>query len=300
MLQYNGVDDLESPSCFPVHVIASTEVILPGEETTLVLSDEEAIPLIQTVCDQNCRSIAVAVKLEDYSIHFEEDWTVAQVASKCEIVGVTAETQDRVTVSIRCVGRIRLERMLQRYTSTHFQFSGEPVLELLDGQEDRDKAKLIEENIDSLFWHASIQEKEISSQERETSSAARPRQQSTGSLHQEYIETRQSVLQAITADMSHQSSVGQGISDSSVTNKGGQLEPQLAATSWAVFLCLSDPKLEARYRLRALDWDNMLERLKLAQYALREKNLLLQGKLVTMKATLESDHPPAMEDNAFQ
>ena len=66
----------------------------------------------------------------------------------------------------------------------------------------------------------------------------------------------------------------------------------LVATSWAVFLSLKDDRLESRYRLRAFDWDNLLERLKLAQYALREKELLLQGQLMLLETSPQNDDGP--------
>ena len=140
--------------------------------------------------------------------------------------------------------------------SNHFQFSKKPVVELIHSEEDRDKARLVAENIDLLFRHASNKEKNMPSWERETSTVE-GQIQSASSLHQQYIETKQSVLDAITTDTSDK-----GIRGFSVTNESDDLQLHLAATSWAVFLCLDDPKLEARYRLRALDWDNLVERLK--------------------------------------
>lgn len=80
---------------------------------------------------------------------------------------------------------------------------------------------------------------------------------------------------------------------------------RLTATSWGVFHCLNDPKLEARYRPRALvDRENLLERIKMAQHALREKQVHLQGRLMQLQDG-DSDDDQVSEDyfdelDAFQ
>jgi hypothetical protein len=65
-----------------------------------------------------------------------------------------------------------------------------------------------------------------------------------------------------------------------VEEDSSSLVALLTATSWAVFTVCSD---QTSYRIRALDWCNLFERLKLAQYMLRERELLLQGRMMTLE-----------------
>lgn len=273
--------------CFPIHVIASPEVFLPGESITLSLPDENCIPLIEDLLKQDCSNLALAVQLEDSTVHYEEDWTVAQVSTLCEIAGITlGSLEDDVQLKLRCVGRVRLERMLKSYSPTHFQFTAGPILEPLVSKEDQQKALLVQENIDLLMNQLSDKEKELISGNGEKI-VVDPRSHQ-GSLHHKYLATRKLVLDAISADAT------QKICERDLL--------ELTATSWSVFLSLDDCNLEVRYRLRALDWDNLLERLKLAQYALREKALLMQGQALKAQNSTPSEHRPSPDSvsEAFQ
>lgn len=93
--------------------------------------------MIQDLCDEALGSIAMAVQLDDSTTHCEEDCAMAQVASKCKIVGFSVSKEDQVKVSLRCVGRVRLERMLQTYSSTHFQFSSSTVIDSIHHEQDK-------------------------------------------------------------------------------------------------------------------------------------------------------------------
>ena len=303
------------------HLITSDKVILPGETVSLVLSDEESIPLLKNCLDSKIGSLVVGVNLElSERNDNKEDWRMAQVASHCDIIGLTVADEsstavateenrvghENVVIDLACTGRVRLVDLLDQYSDRSYRCEVESINETILDEQDLDKAQMLEKNIRALFKKASKMELEIRNRkERQNPSPIiasepkdndQPEGRNTPSiyLYNNFIRTKARVWRVITKDVQRQyitpymkkrNAIPSDLStqDKAELNESFCEEIQnLVATSWAAFLSLRDDTLEARYRLRALDWDNLIERLKLAQYALREKELFLQGQLMLM------------------
>ena len=290
---------------------------------SLVLSDEESIPLLQNCLDSKIGSLVVGVNLElSETNDNQEDWRMAQVASHCDIIGLTVADgsataaataakegnvgHENVVIELACTGRVRLVDLLDQYSDRSYRCEVEAINETILDEQDLDRAQMLEKNIRALFKKASKMELEIRERnERQNPSpilASEPRDndQPEGRnkpsiyLYNNFIRTKARVWRVITKDvqrqyitpyMKNRSAMPSNLSpkDEAELNESLCEEIQnLVATSWATFLSLRDDTLDARYRLRALDWDNLIERLKLAQYALREKELFLQGQLMLM------------------
>jgi len=292
-------NDNSSPEEFPVHFMTTKDIILPGETKTLTLRDEESIPLIQDCLETDCGRLALGVEFfsleKEEGEAAEEELQIAQVASLCEIVGLTAAHEDQVLLDLVCVGRVRLQNMMQQYSPNQFQFTAnclyEPCGFSNNEKDDVQKALLLEKNILRLIQHSSRMEQKL--QANKTGENKQP----AAFIMDMYLDTRDEVTVAIAKELERQRH------SSSWDLSASRCEEwkRLVATSWAVFQCLKDETLEARYRLRALDWDNLLERLKLAQYALREKELLLQGEMIAQdEEPLQGDSSIIDYSDAFQ
>ncbi|CAB9524610.1 expressed unknown protein [Seminavis robusta] len=288
--------DRNDDTSFLVHVIVTDNVILPGEQMSLSLSDEEAIPLLQDCLEQERHTrvvLAVRLVVDDDTITEQQELNLAQIASLCDTVGLHVGTQEnQVILELNCVGRVRLLEMKHQYDimgddddddGSHYQFTAEWLQEGIDNQSELDKAKRLEQNIDLLMQRISKLEQQIKEGNN------------TATLMENYEITKARVAQTIAKSMPQNENTTSYMESSDLL--------QLTATSWAVFLCLNDTTLEARYRLRALDWHILVERMKLAQYVLREKQLLLQGLLLqkAQETTSCNDNKlPGVDQDAFQ
>ena len=333
------------------HFILSDRVILPGETVSLVLSDEESIPLLQNCLESTTKSsgssLVVGVNLLEKISEMtnadaaaEDSWRMAQIASHCDIIGLTVrgggggddetsyETistttasgnqnnshvsgqQEQVVIDLACTGRVRVLELLEQYSDRSYRCDVEPIDETIHDEEEFIRAKMLEENIRMLLKKASKMELEIRNnhqkeeqrQKKPTTTLVAATTSSTISdgndiyLYSNYIRTKARVWRIIGRDVQRQHILPyMKIRNVMPTNISPTDEVELSesycediqslfATSWAAFLSLRDNTLDARYRLRALDWDNLYERLKLAQYALREKELFLQGQLMAMES----------------
>lgn len=292
---------------FTTHVIASDALILPGEGMTVFLTHQEALPLLRDsllkdgLVDHetggNMGSVVAAVRLmsEEGLPHLDQVGeqpqphpSLSPVASLCEITGLHAgKPGEYVQVDLQCTGQVRLLEMTWQYNANHFQFIGEYVDSDIEDEMDFEEARILETNIEVLMKTVSHMEQEIQLEVVEQQRRAEANSDfppslfpMTCCLYDQYEAAKANVEKLL-------SKASQGQQDATEDML------RLTATSWGVFMCLNDPSLEARYRLRALDWDDLLERIKLAQYALREKQLRLQGRL------MELQEAPAMSSEVI-
>jgi hypothetical protein len=291
------------------HVIASDNVILPGEQTSLSLTDHDAVPLIQYVVLNDKPMVRVVVAVRVTTEDENGNLALAQVASLCEMtVSSINVEEDQVQVDLKCVGRVRLLNMLQQHNANIFQFKGEWIEEGFQDPKEVEKAKRVESNIERMMGEISRLEREIAERRSERgqlllfSNPNNSPSSATRNLYDQYSKTKARLFRTMATAFDRQAEVMHG-NNHNVLVSGNKDDDtmSLTATSWAVFPCLNDSKLEARYRLRALDWDNLLERIKLAQYVLREKCLLLQGQLLELQ---DDNSPPenyyGVSEDAFQ
>jgi hypothetical protein len=248
--------------------LTSDQVILPGEVTTISTIEES---LVEDCVQNHFGILAVGIYVGQDE---DGDDSLAQMASLCEIQNCqNVPYKVGLLVTLQCVGRVKLGSHLQ--VVPHFKYRCSIAHEKTG---DVKTAELVAENIQAFLKTLTRMENSlgrIGEQEEALENLFevafdRACNCSLDKLHLQYKESR--------------------------------LTPQtqrLTAMSWAVFTCmLDDPLLRENYRLRALDWDNLLERLKLAQYALREKELRLQGDLILIGNEDESTPASGWDDDA--
>jgi hypothetical protein len=251
---------------FPICLLTGNQVILPGEFASISTLEES---LVEDCVQSHSGILAVGIFVGRDE---DGDDSLAQMASLCEIQNCE-DIPDKVglLITLKCVGRVKLDSQLQ--VVPHFKYSCSIAHEETG---DLKKAELVAENIQAFL-------KRITRTET-----------SLGRIS-EQEETLQDLFE-VAFDRAWNSSLDK------LQTKEVRSTPQtqrLTATSWAVFTCIQDdPLLRDDYRLRALDWDNLLERLKLAQYALREKELRLQGDLMLIGNEDESTPGSTWDDDA--
>ncbi|GFH51859.1 predicted protein [Chaetoceros tenuissimus] len=236
--------------------------ILPGNTYTLQTpTDLERV----TVQDHGVFAIAYNLKDPNDAEYVE---TTMKIASLCEIRNMTSIAVDEETlncVTVDCVGRIQLldrvfvrERMpMEKF---HFCFAR-------DAHDNLESCQLVAENIETFIM---ILTNEL---------------QSENHGHEALLDIYIKQLdRALLHDIC--------VSDCSEEVK------KLTATSWAAFNSISawTNLIEIEeYIIRALDYENLFDRLKLAQYMLREIQLRIQGRRM-----LSNQNHCFDDDNAFQ
>ena len=237
-----------------ISLLMTEEVILPGETTTIWTND---LDVLERSLSKHFGVLATGLSMKD-------DNTLMEMASLCQIKdcsdadSLLQENRDddmtkesNILLTLECVGRVKLQNIIQDYPHLEFEFS------LLEEDECCDdvleKCQLVAQNIETfirILSHSKICEEEMVLDHDDSDLLARYRkafQSALGILHQ-----------------------------GDVDSKNEEMMRSLSATSWAAFTAVKDRKLK-EYRLRALDYESLFDRLKLAQYMLREKELRLQG-----------------------
>jgi len=246
--------------------LTSNQVVLPGEVTSILSTLEES--LVEDCVQSHFGILAVGIFVGQDE---DGDDSLAQMASLCEIQNCQDIPDKGLLVTLQCVGRVKLECQLRNVP--HLRYSCSIVYEETG---DVKKAELVAANIQAFL-------KTITRMET-----------SLGRIN-EHEETLEDLFE-VAFDRAWNSSLDK------LPYKESRSTPQtqpLTATSWAIFTCIQDDALlrDNNYRLRALDWDNLLERLKLAQYALREKELRLQGDLILVGNEDESTPASTWDDD---
>ena len=183
----------------------------------------------------------------------EED--LLEMASICEIKEYDENDLD---VTVECIGRIKLETFTQIHPYWRFTFS---LFE--EDNSCLKECKMVADNIETFMKKLSESEASFGYSNVDT-------------LYSRYKNAyKRSKKLDITTDL-----LSEEIKS-------------LTAISWAAFIALEDDVSTMNfqnYRLKAIDYDTLFDRLKLAQYMLREKELRMQGqKMVrTQKQTENS------------
>lgn len=253
-----------SPSDKTISVLLTDNIspILPGNTYTIqTTTDLER----ETVQDHGVFAIAYNLKDPNDAEYVE---TTMKIASLCEIRNMTSIAIEEETlncVTVNCVGRIQLlDRVFVREHMSmekfHFCFAQ-------DVHDNLESCQLVAENIETFIM---ILTNEMQSENH-----------GHESLLDIYI---QKLDRALLDDIC--------VSDCSEEVK------KLTATGWAAFNSISawTNLIEIEdYIIRALDYENLFDRLKLAQYMLREIQLRIQGRRMLSNQNHYFD-----DDNAFQ
>ena len=243
---------------FPVCLIATNQVVLPGETATLWTEEQQ---LIEDCVENQYGIVALGVTLDE-SDAMDSD-NLLEIASLCEIKECDDDGGDEgLFVTVTCVGRVRLNSVQQTYP--YFKFSCSQVN---DEVGDMDKSNMLADNIETFITKLSQREDELD-------------------LNDSSYDDDMNLLQR------YKHAYGLALEADQVTKYQSPDVQLLTAISWAAFTSVEDPELE-HYRIKALDWDSLFERLKLAQYMLREKQVRLQGLAMKLESAA------AMEKTCF-
>jgi hypothetical protein len=230
----------------------TNEVILPGEITTIWTNNLDVLDHSLT---NDFGVLAIGVSMADDKLM--EMASLCQIKDGSDADSLFQENGDDMTgesnilLTLECVGRVKLKKIIHDRPHLEFEFS------LVQERkcEDLEKCQLVAQNIETFMRLLSRSENEIYGMEMVDNN-------DDFDLLARYRNAFKSA-----SNILRQGDVG---------NKDEEVIRTLSATSWAAFTAVKDRKLKD-YRLRALDYENLFDRLKLAQYMLREKELRLQG-----------------------
>mmetsp|Transcript_1929 Transcript_1929/g.2283 ORF Transcript_1929/g.2283 Transcript_1929/m.2283 type:complete len:285 (+) Transcript_1929:84-938(+) len=239
-----------------IPLVMAKQVILPGEKKTIWVDDT---CLIEETIRDNFGVLATGLCIG------EED--LMEMASLCEIRefnvkedGATG-TRNGYFVNIECVGRVKLNALDLHHPYPRFHFSL-----VKEEEENLEDCKMVAENIEIFMTILSDDKDEQDADDN-----------NNVNLLSRYKSTCERNFRIQHSPRFH-----------------SQLMQSLSATSWAAFTVMDNMNNLEHYRLRALDYDNVFDRLKLAQYMLREKELRLQGIRMQSKS-LNTETPGGFE-----
>ena len=215
------------------------KIILPGE--TCTISADRSFPQLLKNCITKDDGL-IAVGITSDSNYESED--LLEIASFCKIQNYDLKN---LRITVKCIGRIKLEefKQFEPYWKCYFSVFEEDQSQLK-------KCKLVAQNIDIFIRKLSQKEKNGRIKGAKDNISERFK-----------VAYKQAYFEDLTTK--HQS----------------QEIRSLTATSWAAFTSLREysfPMNLYNYRLRAIDYDTLFDRLKLAQYMLRELELREQGE----------------------
>ena len=238
-----------------ISLLLTKQVILPGESTTLWTNE---LDLLGHSLANDHGMIATGVTIGE-----EDD--LVEMASLCHIQKCTdadwilqndgvvedERNEGNMLITLQCVGRVKLQKIISQYP--HLRFEVSRVEE--NTNVDVEKCQLVVHNIETFVRIISHSERKLRHEEMEDPD------EWNYNLLERYHMAMEKVLRLVE--------------NTNYPEEDDRMRT-LTATSWAAFTCVKDEELD-RYRLRALDYEDLLERLKLAQYMFREKELRHQG-----------------------
>lgn len=271
-----------------INLLPCDDVILPGERVEILTED---IELIEHSLVHHSGVVAVGLIVDDEGEAFSEDdygdfdrVMMLETASMCEIKGMvpSEEEEDCWVVTLQGVGRVRV----MDFVREHPFVTAQSIIETDDDSATNATANnMLADNIEALITKLTKMDQRI----RDWTGEDAP----------------ENALEA-NFEMCYASALHNDVTPYKFRlPESGRSLPELAAISWATF-CAVETCSES-YRMKAMDWDNLTERLKLAQYMLREEDLHRQGQL--MKLESESSRTLAVgagisgvfiEEGAFQ
>jgi hypothetical protein len=219
----------------------SRQIILPGETRTICADDSF------DRSEESCKDGGVIAVGFTGEVR-EDDDDLLEVASLCEIKKYAHEGR---MLTLECVGRIKLESFAQFLPCWKFYFS---VFE--DEHDHIEKCRLVADNIETFIRFSSKSEEIIA---KKDFGSDLMRDSLSNRFHRAYER-------CLEVDITK--------------NQCTDEIRSLTAISWAVFTAVEKENShmnDFNYRVRALDYDTLFDRLKLAQYMLRERQLRLLG-----------------------
>lgn len=247
----NRNNESRSSGSIPLLILQNQVVILPGEEKT-IWTDE--ITLIKDSIKDHHSLIALGIFLSEDHGGEGEDEDLMEMASLCKIKNYNSCAKNVYGhfVTIVCVGRIKL-KSLDQY-KPYFKFHFTLVQEL---EEHLKECKLVVKNIET-FINKFSQDEDINRIVDDD--------EGHSLLSSKYKASLAKNLHLLKSSNTYQS----------------DLMRSLVASSWAAFTATENSSflnihIMKKYRIRALDYDNVFDRLKLAQYMLREQELHIIG-----------------------
>ena len=222
----------------------------------------------------------------------EEDFNIMHIATLCQVCQPNEFQEDCITLRLQAIGRIRLSHFVKQLDQTCYQFDCEILKDEDEGCLDtvNDNSRLGNGSL-SNFQQAYMLVENIEMLLRKISRTERKRADNVADNLWEHYQRAMQQTSANTAQSTTNREFA-GISPFETKQKKHYAE----SVGWAAFTAIKQWKMTVTkntntreesvdaelnycfYRIRALDWDNLLERLKLAQYMLREMELRLQGK----------------------
>ena len=148
-----SASEKKSKKQFPICLIATDQVVLPGETATLWTDEQE---LIDDCVENNYGVLALGVIMEETDGEIQESDDLLEIASLCEIKECEDNGgEDGVFVTVTCVGRVRLDRLQQ--TSPYIKFY---CTKVKDDVGDLDKSNMVADNIEIFMKKLSQRERE--------------------------------------------------------------------------------------------------------------------------------------------
>jgi hypothetical protein len=255
----------------PICLIAADQVLLPGETATIWTEEER---LIDDCVEHHYGVFAMGVVLVDEDSDEKEQQEegnndLLEIASLVEVKDVEEpdEDGDGLFVTVTCVGRVRLERLQQTYP--YFKFRCTTVEDKI---RELPTCHMVADNIEAFMKKLSRTEEELD-------------------LHDDENHDSRNLLER------YKNAYGRAMETGTLLKDQSRAAQLLTAISWAAFTSIEDPELE-HYRARALDFDDLFERLKLAQYVMREKELRLQGHAMRSESEAADDGDAGVVEDA--
>ncbi len=236
------------------------QIILPGETRTIFVADSFEGSTIKELTSIDNGIVAVGVISDS-----EEGEDLVEMASMCEIQNY----YDRL-VTVQCVGRIKLKSCSQMNPYWRFYFS---LYE--EDQTYLEECRLVADNIETFIQKLS---------KSEGGSGL----QITTDGDEESLLYRFKLAYERSLEADHYNA-----------HRSEEIR-SLTAISWAAFIAVErDEEISNnnlyQYRLRALDYDTLFDRLKLAQYMLREVELRFLGRSMG-----NASYPDELWNEGFQ
>ena len=242
------------------------QIMLPGETRT-ICADDSFDKVGEKEINDDHGIVAVGVT----GVVREEDDDLMEIASMCEIKKYEEAGRQ---LTLECIGRVKLHDFAQFLPYWKFHFS---VFE--EKQDNLNECRLVADNIETLIKKLSKSEFKF----------------------QEDSEDEDDTL----FDRFNRAYARCYVIDHTTKNNPSDEIRSLTAISWATFIAVDEETTALNhfdYRLKALDYDTLFDRLKLGQYMLRERELRHQGLKMSIDTLSSGEDASTLDisDEGFQ
>ena len=244
------------------------QIILPGETRT-ICADDSFDKVGEKEINDDHGIVAVGVT----GVVREEDDDLMEIASMCEIKKYE-DTGRQLT--LECIGRVKLHDFAQFLPYWKFHFS---VFE--EKQDNLEECRLVADNIETFIKKLSKSEFKFQEDSED--------------------EDEDDTL----FDRFNRAYARCYVIDHTTKNNPSDEIRSLTAISWATFIAVDEETTALNhfdYRLKALDYDTLFDRLKLGQYMLRERELRHQGLKMSIDPLSSGDDASTLDysEEGFQ